>query len=338
VNNLREKIIGVVDKEFGAGKSMVLSQIVDCGVNEWISTGSILVNGAIHRPGIPVGRLTAIAGRPMSGKSTLAQHLIRSTQEAGGLAVILDTEHRYDPQRAARIGIKNDEVLFYQDLCLEDAFSILYRIADVNIHEGSKQPVIVILDSHSGTATKAEVEAESDAQRGEMASSARVTSLHLKRIISSGMLSRARIALVFICQLKAVIAQWGGGETYVAQRPIDYHSTLILRLKSKKLEKKEGISVTVKVVKNGVGPAFSSCELDIFADGIDESRSLLELACEHKVVTVGGGGHYVLGDLTFRRREWPRVLEANPSLQRELFGFSARLLQGESDVDECETE
>jgi len=303
----------------------------DCGVGEWISTGSIILNASIRRPGIPVGRLTTIAGKAASGKTTLASHLIKSAQAMGALVVFADTEHAYDPERGARIGVNNSELLFCQDLCLEELFASIFSTIDVSLNTGAKRPILFVVDSHSGTATRAEVEADPDASRAEVASSARLTSLDLKRLISTGLLSRARVALVFICQLKMIISTWGGGggETYIADRPINYHSSLIIRLtRRSEMKSGDGIVVKAKITKNKVGPPFAVCEFELFnEDGIDDSRALLELAVVNKLATLKGGGYYTMGDQTFRKKEWRAMLTKDPGLRRELFGLATGMLK-----------
>jgi len=320
MSKLREDIIEAVDKEFGKGTTQSLSSLWEVNAREWVSTGSLLINGVIHRPGIAVGGLTAIIGKPASGKSTLAQHLICETQRAGGLVILMDTEHCYDPPRAERIGVKNEDVLFYQDLCLEEAFSLIYRVADIGIKNKSPQQITIVLDSHSGTPTKAEVKADEDASRSEMGSSARVTSLHLRRMIGSGLLVKARIALVFVCQLKDNIGGWGAPTTFMAEKPITYHALTILQCARRGvLSSTDGIKTKVKVVKNKVGPPFAECEVEVLNDtGIDEASALLAASVELGILTVKGGGYYVLHDRTFRRKEWRGILEQSPELKMKL--------------------
>lgn len=323
--NLAEDIVSKVDKEFGKRfTTQRVSGLPDCGVAEWVSTGSMFINNVIHRPGIPVGRLTTIWGQSATGKTTLITHILCSVQQQGGLAILMDTEHSYDPERAARIGMVNDDVLLYQSLCLEDAFGVIHRICDVSIANGAPQLIVVALDSHSGTPTKAEVDADLDASKGEIASSSRVTSFNLKRLIGSGMLTKARVTLVFACQPKCDISrQFGFGpppETYIAKRPIDYHSTLILQLMSmKKLSTGDGISVKVRCRKNKAGPPYGECRIDIMnSDGIQESGSLLELAIEVGTVVVKGGGWYLYGSRKFQRKDWSNLIAEYPSILEEL--------------------
>ena len=239
---------------------------------------------------------------------------------------MMDTEHTYDPERARRIGVDNANILFYQDLNLEEAFSVVTRICNVAIMEESPQQVTVVLDSHSSTPTKAEVEMAEDATRAEIASSAKVTSLHLRRLV--GMLPRARVALVLLCQIKDAPMAWGAGESFLAENPIRYHSSLILRTAlTKTLEGGAGIRTKMKVKKNKVAPPFKECEIEIGIDGIDETTALLEIAVKMELVEVKGGGWYVYKGEKFKKREWREICEKNPELSRTLFGKCTGLLE-----------
>jgi len=323
MSDFRKDVIKAVKKNIKVTAVTLSDDCTDDGVAEWLTTGSLVLNAAIQRPGIPVGRVISILGKPSSGKSTLCYSLMRETQALGGLVILMDTEHTYSPDRASRIGVKNEEVLFYQDLSLEQAFALVTQVADLNIHDGSPRLVTVILDSHSSTPTKAEVEMDDDATRTEIATSARLTSIHLKRLVGTGMLTRARVTLVLVSQQKSAVMGWGENISYVAKSPIHFHSSLQLKFSAKgKLDKDEGIKVKVKVSKSKVGPPFGECEFDVLNDtGLSDERILLVEAVNHGLITTKGGGYYVYGETKFRKRMWLQVLAETPQLRRELFGF-----------------
>jgi recombination protein RecA len=328
-----------------------LSELPPCGVKEWVSTGSTLIDGVIGRPGVPVGRLTAIVGKPGFGKTTLTIHLMANAQRMGALVIACDTEGKLAPNRVAEMGVDLNNVLLYQQLYLEQVFALVHRVADVAIGTGAPQPILFVVDSHSGTPTKNEVDAEFDADRGEVASSARITSFNLRRLVGDGMIEKSRMALIFVCQPKENIGAGQGfgpvPETYIAERPINFHSSLILQVLGRSiLEEKDGIEVKVRCTKSQIGPPFGECKVRIMNEGgIDECTSLLEVAIEHGLVKTTGGGYYGLdsqvlppgvdvsvvgtiadGVLRFRKKNWKLILDTFPTLRRELFGYcSGRL-------------
>ena len=76
-------------------------------VKTWISTGSTLLNYIISNRrdgGIPVGKLTTIAGESASGKSLIVTQILANTQKMGGLAVYIDTENAASPDFMEQLG------------------------------------------------------------------------------------------------------------------------------------------------------------------------------------------------------------------------------------------
>ena len=73
-------------------------------VKTWIPTGSTLLDYLISNKrngGIPVGKLTTIAGESASGKSLVVTQILANTQKMGGLAIYIDLSliHISEPTR-----------------------------------------------------------------------------------------------------------------------------------------------------------------------------------------------------------------------------------------------
>src|SRR5579872_5457407 len=66
----------------------------------WISTGNYTLNYLISgdfNKGVPMGRVTMLAGESGSGKSYIASaNVVKHAQEAGVFVVLIDTEHALD--------------------------------------------------------------------------------------------------------------------------------------------------------------------------------------------------------------------------------------------------
>jgi recombination protein RecA len=61
--------------------------------------------------GLPRGRATEIFGPWSSLKSYVALRACAMTQQAGGVAALIDTEHAYDPKWAEQLGVNLDDLL-----------------------------------------------------------------------------------------------------------------------------------------------------------------------------------------------------------------------------------
>ena len=83
-----------MDKQYGKGALMKLSDSVTDPTITTISSGSILLDEALGVGGFPRGRIIEIYGPESSGKTTLSLHAIAEAQKAGGIAAFIDARAR----------------------------------------------------------------------------------------------------------------------------------------------------------------------------------------------------------------------------------------------------
>jgi len=339
---LIEQITFAINKEFAKKDNLLLgegfitrrlSDLPEHGVSEWIDTGSVLLNGVIGHPGIPVGKLTSILGKPSSGKTTLTIHLMVGAQRMGAQVILIEPECKFDPTRARRFTLKLDDVPYYTGLTLQEMFAIVINVCEINIRSGAKRPILIIVDSHSSLPTVKEVNLEDDESGGQPGQSAFVTSQYLTRVIQ--LLGPARTALVFVCQPKVKVETQGRGsfygpkETYKAENPIYFHSALQLktiRIGDVKVgETVVGIESIIRVVKSNIGSSKRQCVMRCLDTiGFDDTSSILDVAILNGLVVQYGGGYFRLvedtnGDQKFRRATWPMVLDQHQDLRAKLF-------------------
>lgn len=319
----RDFIKGVVDslvKVYGKGSAMILSQAPDSDVRDFISTQSDVVDKAIGKPGIPVGRLTTIVGNVGSGKTTLATHMLAETQRRGGVGVLIDTEYAFDLDRAVRIGVNPDTLIVMQPGHVQAVLSQIESL--VNAVRSSQKDILttIVFDSVAGTPTKEEMEEDIEESKS-FAGHARLLSKGLRKIIP--LIAHEKIALIFVNQQKQMIGvQYGNPNTMIAERPVGYHSTLILDIHRtgyvKYRDEIKGIECRVKVTKNKLAPPFREAKIDILFDtGIDEFGALLAQAVELALVKFSRGW-YEIEEEKFRATQWREILQKYPELERTL--------------------
>ena len=143
-----------IEKQFGKGSIMRLGEHQIAKDLQVVSTGSLGLDLALGIGGLPRGRIVEVYGPESSGKTTLTLSVIAQMQKAGGTAAFIDAEHALDPQYAAKLGVKIDELLISQPDNGEQAL----EIADMLVRSGSVD--VVVIDSVAALTPKAEIEGD----------------------------------------------------------------------------------------------------------------------------------------------------------------------------------
>jgi len=126
-----EAAIDQIKERFGEGSIMRLKEAKKMEV-EFIPTGCFSLDIALGIGGVPKGRVIEIFGKEMSGKSTLALHIIAQSQKKGGVAAFVDAEHALDPEYAKRIGVNINDLLISQPDTGEQALEIVETLVRSN--------------------------------------------------------------------------------------------------------------------------------------------------------------------------------------------------------------
>ena len=149
-----ELAIGQIEKRFGRGAIMRLGEASADMAVEAIPTGSLGLDIALGIGGIPHGRITEIFGPEMTGKSTLAQHVVAEAQRLGGQAAYVDVEHALDPTFASSLGINIEDLLISQPDTGEQALEICEALVRSNAVD------VIVVDSVAALVPRAEIEGD----------------------------------------------------------------------------------------------------------------------------------------------------------------------------------
>ncbi|XP_074591525.1 DNA repair protein recA homolog 3, mitochondrial-like [Curcuma longa] len=313
-----QQALDQITDAFGKGSIMWLGRVQAPREVPVVSTGSFSLDMALGIGGLPKGRIVEIYGPEASGKTTLALHVIAESQKNGGYCAFVDAEHALDPALAKAIGVKNDNLLFSQPDCGEQALSLI----DTLIRSGSVD--VVVVDSVAALVPKSELDGEmGDAH---VALQARLMSQALRKLTHS--LSMSQTILLFINQVRAKLTTFGGfgGPTEVTSggNALKFYASVRLNIRRigfvKKGEEPIGNEVSVKIVKNKHAPPFRTAQFELeFGKGICRESELINLGLKHKLVAKGGGAMYNFNGQNFRGKDaLKRHLADNESVREEL--------------------
>jgi len=285
---------------------------------EVIPTGSLTLDMALGVGGIPRGRVTEIFGPEMTGKSTLALHIIAQAQKTGGLAAYIDAEHALDPTFAQALGVQIADLLVSQPDSGEQALEIVDALVRSNAVD------VIVVDSVAALVPKAEIE-------GEMGDSlpglqARLMSQAMRKL--TAVIHRSRTAVIFINQLREKIGIiFGNPEVTPGGRALKFYSSVRIDLRRAEAVKQGtqvvGSRVRAKVVKNKVAPPFRTAEFDLIFTGkslgISREGDIVDLGVEGGIISKQGAFFSYGGTRLGQGRENAKEhLRENPELAKKI--------------------
>lgn len=232
-------------------------------IKDWISTGNYILNAAVSGSlfgGLPVGRVTMLAGEPQTGKSYLQCSVCREAQKKGYTPIILDTEGSIDAAFVSRIGVDPKNCIIKQCNTISETGEFIANLCK-SLQEqeekyGEHQKVILVLDSLGNlTSDKEKTDVLSGNQKRDM-----TKQQELKALFRVNMVPLAKLGVLFLCisHVYASIGAYvptniiGGGQA------ASYNASVTLELSVKKLDDKANDNAASEKVgsnttmKNGV--------------------------------------------------------------------------------------
>ncbi|HVL57537.1 MAG TPA: recombinase RecA [Burkholderiaceae bacterium] len=304
-----------IEKQFGKGSVMKLTDSEVERDVEVVSTGSLGLDIALGIGGLPRGRVVEIYGPESSGKTTLTLQVIAEMQKVGGTCAFIDAEHALDVQYASKLGVRLEDLLISQPDTGEQAL----EIADALVRSGSVD--LIVIDSVAALTPKAEIE-------GEMGDSlpglqARLMSQALRKL--TGTIKRTNCLVIFINQIRMKIGvMFGNPETTTGGNALKFYASVRLDIRRtgsiKRGDEVIGSETRVKVVKNKVAPPFKSAEFDIlYGEGISREGEILELGSQANVVEKSGAWYSYGGDRIGQGKDNAReYLREHPEMALEI--------------------
>jgi len=304
-----------IEKQFGKGSIMKLSDGSVENDIQAVSTGSLGLDIALGIGGLPRGRVVEIYGPESSGKTTLTLQVIAEMQKIGGTAAFIDAEHALDTSYAQKLGVKVGDLLISQPDTGEQAL----EIADMLVRSGGVD--IVVIDSVAALVPKAEIEGEMGDQLPGL--QARLMSQALRKLTAN--IKRTNTLVIFINQIRMKIGvMFGNPETTTGGNALKFYASVRMDIRRigaiKKADEVIGSETRVKVVKNKVAPPFREALFDIlYGEGISREGEIIELGVTHNIVEKSGSWYAYGGERIGQGKDNAReYLRENPAIAAEI--------------------
>lgn len=266
-----------------------------------------LLKGGLKRKGMHI-----LTGAFSTCKSFLAQKAIASVQRAGGGAILIDTERRYDPEWFALTGVDTKELIVVTPLYGEEAVDVAIKFLEAKID-------LVVFDSFAALIPLDEY--EEGMEQKFIGLQARMLNKAIKKMIPANTDS----ILLATNQTRADIGNpyhSGIQENLVGGKGQYYEASLIMQTRRKgwltenkegkvvenekatKDSKKVGFVVECFLQKCNYAPPFTSCQIpfNFYKGALDNVASIVDLAVESGKI-IQKGPWYRFGEEKFMGRQ-----------------------------------
>jgi recombination protein RecA len=197
-------IATVLNKKMGMTVAQTMDGKNPSQVTDWIPTGCTWLDGIICRgkmAGIPVGRITEIAGLESSGKSYMAAQVAANANAKGFSVVYFDSEAAMDFDFLRKAGVDEENFLRVTPTSVENMLETLETI----LNEGNTG-IVFIWDSLANTPTESD-NATSFNPQDSMAMKARILSKAMQKLTIP--LNESNSTFLVLNQLKTNIPRPG---------------------------------------------------------------------------------------------------------------------------------
>ena len=192
----------LINKRAGMTVAHNLNEENPTEVTDWIPTGSRWLDSIICKgklAGIPVGKVTEIAGLEATGKSFLAAQVAANAQKKGIDVVYFDSESAIDPAFLEKAGCDVSTLLYVQAQSVE---FVLETIEDLLANNENR--MLFIWDSLALTPAISDVEGDFNPQ-SSMAVKARILSKGMSKLTVP--IANNKATLLVLNQLKTNITR-----------------------------------------------------------------------------------------------------------------------------------
>lgn len=257
-----------MNHEFQKAVSYVpdLETIPSVSVSKWVPMPKAFQD-AVLLPGLPIGNITHVYGKPDTGKTTMLMEAITNAQKAGILPILILTEHKFDFNRLSEwMGADPEAMIVLHAESLEEAYGFMEKILrdiqsgyivvedadgkDIKI-DVTETDCYMLMDSIGNTMSDSELEYDVEDHSKSMGKGAKAIKTLTKRVNhllgKDGV--RQRCGILLLNQSYQSMPSYGPSiETPYGGDGVPYSCVLNIRLR-----RKQDLKMTIKGVNTVIG-------------------------------------------------------------------------------------
>lgn len=252
-------------------------------VDSWIEMPEFFQH-AVGGKGFPCGHITQIVGESDTGKTSMLMEAMVSTQKAGGICFLIDSEHKMSFSRFADMGGDPTKIEVVGVESLEEAWNAIHAVlAEVtNIRKDNPEiPIFLAWDSVPASIPDAILKGE--AEDFHVAVEAKINNKEVRKARQA--IKRSGVTAVFVNHTYLSMPKFGVPvEVLKGGKEMFYLSTLIIKTKRmswldrqvKGLKERYGSHSLLEVFKGHLGGSRTTTEFWVVGKGILSSKEEYE--------------------------------------------------------------
>ena len=275
---------------------------------DWISTGNFALNYLISgdfNKGIPLGKVSVLAGESGAGKSYIASgNIIKNAQAQGIYVILVDTENALDESWLQALGVdtSEDKLLKLSISMVDDVAKTIsefmkgYKEEHAENREGAPK-ILFVIDSLGMLLTPTDVnQFEAGEMKGDLGRKPKALTALVR--ICVNMFGSYNVGLIATNHTYASQDMFDPDDKISGGQGFIYASSIVIAMKKLKLKEDEagnkvsevrGIRAACKVMKTRYAKPFESVQVKIPYDtGMDPYSGLLDLFEKKGIITQQG--------------------------------------------------
>jgi recombination protein RecA len=335
-----QDLMKMVNKKAGRNVAHDLTGENPTSVKEWIPTGSRWLDSIISKgriAGIPVGKVTEIAGLEATGKSYMAAQIAANAQKTGKVIVYFDSESAIDPVFLEQAGCDLERLMYIQASSVEFVLETVEELLGA-----TEDQLVFIWDSLALTPSISDVEGDFNPQ-SSMAVKARILAKGMSKLIIP--IADKQATFLVLNQLKTNIPSGPNARIVAMTTPYmtpggkAMHYSYSLRIwltgrkaKSSFIEDEKGFrigsEVKVKLEKSRFGTQGRSCAFRILWGnevGIRDEESWFD-AIKGSAALTSAGAWYTLKtedgyEKKFQPSKWADIIHEDAEFKEKVIAI-----------------